>query len=78
VEDYRDPQYYNAQFLKKEGPARFVRHDHDWARDLVATVSPTNGDGAHGRCAGLSPPHRLNDQPAEARVDGNGNGNGHK
>jgi nucleoside-diphosphate-sugar epimerase len=78
VEDYRDPQYSNVQFLKKEGPARFVRHDDAWARDLLATLSPPNGNGngAAGRCAGLPFPHRRTDQPAE--VGASSNGNGHK
>jgi nucleoside-diphosphate-sugar epimerase len=69
VEDYRDPQHYNAQFLKKEGPARFVRNDHCRVRELVDTLSPANGTGAPR--ANTSPPH-LNGHAAVARANGNG------
>jgi nucleoside-diphosphate-sugar epimerase len=68
VEDYRDPQHYNAQFLKKEGPARFVRNDHCRARELVETLAPPNG--AASAPAGVSPPRPYGQ--AAARADGNG------
>jgi nucleoside-diphosphate-sugar epimerase len=90
VEDYRDPKFNNAQFLKKEGPTRLVRREDRWARDLILKISATLEDPSGGQevvpltaarfDTPSAPPalhHRGRDKAvANSRVDSNGNGHG--
>jgi nucleoside-diphosphate-sugar epimerase len=73
VEDYQDPKYSNAQFLKKEGPARLVRHDDGWARELLDELvsDPTNASGRAGARPG---PHFAHATGSAHREGGNGHG----
>jgi len=91
VEDYRDPKYHNAQFLKREGPTRLVRREDTWARELILKISAVSEDRPGGRevvpltaarCDPPSappPPHHRGRGEAvvNGRVEVNGNGNGH-
>jgi len=90
VEDYRDPKYHNAQFLKKEDPTRLVRREDTWARDLILKISAAQENVSNGRkvipvtvarcdppSAPAAPHHRGRGEPvANGRAEVNGNGHG--
>ncbi len=39
VSDYTSAKYSNVKFLTEENASRFVRHDSDWAYDLISATS---------------------------------------